>query len=157
MKKVIGEKPHGYHTGRFQTPSGYYYVYRPEHPFSRKDGYIAEHRLIMEEAIGRYLEKYELVHHINHNRIDNRIENLELIDKLQHYHHEKAWPKAIQPTQIKKGDSLTFRKGHVPWNKGLKFTKEQIEKILENRARKQKIRQGYYESVNQLLHEGLYQ
>jgi len=43
-----------------------------------------EHRLIMEEKIGRYLNKEELVHHINGNKIDNRSENLEIVSKGGH-------------------------------------------------------------------------
>lgn len=37
-----------------------------------------EHRLIMEEHIGRLLSPTEEIHHINHIRNDNRIENLHL-------------------------------------------------------------------------------
>jgi hypothetical protein len=54
-------------------------IYRPEHPNAQQPyGYVPEHRLIMEERIGRYLRAEETVHHKNGVRTDNRIENLEL-------------------------------------------------------------------------------
>lgn len=57
---------------------GYVSVYKPNHPFATKQGRILEHRLVMEEMIGRHLEKHENVHHKNGNRKDNRPKNLEL-------------------------------------------------------------------------------
>ena len=38
----------------FVIISGYKYVYHPEHPNSTKMGYVAEHRLIAENNLGRY-------------------------------------------------------------------------------------------------------
>jgi len=50
-----------------------------EHPRYRNTkggGYIMEHILIMEENLGRYLEKNELIHHIDKNKLNNNINNL---------------------------------------------------------------------------------
>jgi len=55
----------------------------PNHPMADKYGKVAEHRLVMAEHLGRWLVKGENVHHINGNRQDNRIENLELWSKAQ--------------------------------------------------------------------------
>lgn len=64
--------------GRGQDGDGYIWVYHPDHPFARKSGRVLEHRLVMEQHLGRYLKRNEVVHHKNGDRSDNRIENLEL-------------------------------------------------------------------------------
>lgn len=71
--------------GKRHTTNGYVMIRNTNHPYATSDGYIMEHRLVMEEVLGRYLELDEIVHHKNGDRKDNRPENLQVTTKLQHY------------------------------------------------------------------------
>ena len=68
--------------GRTKTTLGYILINNPEHPFADSNGYIYEHRLVMEKKLGRYLKLDERVHHINGIKDDNRIENLKLYKNI---------------------------------------------------------------------------
>lgn len=73
--------------GRVKIAEGYILIHKPEHPNSRKGGYILEHRYLMEQKIGRYLKREEIVHHINGILDDNGIENLLLLPNAGVHHN----------------------------------------------------------------------
>lgn len=92
---------HGHNPGpykkRVMHSGGYVMVWRPRHPFGNP--YVLEHRLVVEEHLGAndpdsvwlteidgemYLRREVDVHHVNEVKDDNRIENLEVLDKGEH-------------------------------------------------------------------------
>lgn len=72
-KHSFQEKAYNWKGGKHKLPSGYVLVNLGTNNFNY------EHRLVMEEYLGRKLDRNELVHHKNHIKDDNRIENLTLI------------------------------------------------------------------------------
>lgn len=57
---------------------GYILEHRPDHPRATKSGYVRQHRLVMENELGRFLTQREVVDHRNGDPSDNRPENLRL-------------------------------------------------------------------------------
>jgi hypothetical protein len=48
------------------------------------DRQVYEHRHVMECHLGRPLKPTEIVHHLDHNKLNNRLENLEVVDRATH-------------------------------------------------------------------------
>lgn len=84
--------------GGIAIMDGYIYINAPSHPFRSKQNRFALHRLIMEEKINRFLTPDEIVHHINENRQDNRLENLMICTRAEHMHiHRKNLVSHVTP------------------------------------------------------------
>jgi hypothetical protein len=60
------------------------------HPLADPNGYAYEHIMVMVTALGRSLGPDEIVHHRNANKLDNRLENLELLTRAEHAMHHNA-------------------------------------------------------------------
>lgn len=90
IKSQLRELANGWKGGRIYKHE-YVYIYQPQHPYVNAGGYIAEHRLVMEKKLGRYLLPTEVIHHKNGVCDDNREENLRLSSNGEHtsYHNKK--------------------------------------------------------------------
>lgn len=64
--------------GGVTVSGGYFYVYAPWHPHKTRGNYVLMSRLLMERKMRRMLRREEVVHHINGDIKDNRIQNLRL-------------------------------------------------------------------------------
>jgi len=63
---------------------GYLLIYEPEYAPPSRRGWALEHRVVMEKHLGRRLLPTEEVDHRNSDRQDNRLENLQALDKSSH-------------------------------------------------------------------------
>jgi hypothetical protein len=90
--RVTGPNAPWWNGGQHLTEKGYRVVKPPAgFPFPEmvpSRGYIREHRMLMALHLGRALTSAEVVHHINGDRQDNRLENLEMF--ASHSEHMRS-------------------------------------------------------------------
>lgn len=71
-----GETHPRWNDGHYVGKHGYVYVQRADHPNANNDGYVLEHILIIEKAMGKYFPKKAQGHHIDKNPSNNANNNL---------------------------------------------------------------------------------
>ena len=155
--KRVGDKNPRWKGGKYQTPTGYVLIlYRKEHPFKNNQGYIYEHRLVMEQWLRKnepnhpalieidgikYLRRNWIPHHVNEIRNDNRLENLKVMTLSEHVifhnkgHHRGGWrlsnetKKKISLSQKGKIKSEEHRRKLSLAHKGKHLSPEHKKKI----------------------------
>ena len=99
-KGSIGDKCAHWNGGVRTHGRGYIQIYTRNHPYSCVGNTVFEHRLIIEDYIGRYLTLKEVAHHINKIKDDNRIENLmAFVNQSAHKRFHKN-PNNVKPYEI---------------------------------------------------------
>jgi hypothetical protein len=117
----------------------YEVAYYPTHPkAASRAGMVYIHRIIMENYLNRYLEDYEHVHHIDEDRSNNKLENLEILTNSEH-------AKLHHPITLEQRICINCGKLFQPINERMKFCcrecnaidkakniplKEDLEKII---------------------------
>jgi len=108
-------------------------VFVPNHPKANNRGYVLRSRYVIEKNLGRFLNTDEHIHHKDENKLNDIIENLELLSRQEHSkkHLIKRIPKrgSIKARRIKTDHGLDYEKIKELMNKKLGYRK--ISKILK--------------------------
>ena len=108
-ERQLNDKNHMWRGGRKINAKGHVLILKRNHPLADANGYVLEHRYIMYEHMGRKLNDDEVIHHINENKTDNRLENLQVMTRKEHtILHHKNKKRNIQ-TRIKISKALKER------------------------------------------------
>lgn len=70
-------------SGGRRGANGYIYVWQPDHPLAHADGYVPEHRKVAWDA-GILVDPAMVVHHIDHDKANNELSNLEVMWHSDH-------------------------------------------------------------------------
>jgi len=75
--ELTGKKHPNWKGGCYTSKTGYVI-----HCINGKD--VPEHRIVMEEYLGRKLKSEEIIHHIDENHSNNDIDNLKVVSRAEH-------------------------------------------------------------------------
>lgn len=104
IERCKGINHHNWKNGtklkKMRNGGTYILILSPTHPFCDSQGYVREHRLVVESRIGRYLTRTENVHHINEIGNDNRPENLIAFINNSAHKRFHSNPLSVNPEEI---------------------------------------------------------
>lgn len=63
-------------------------------------GWVLEHRYLVAKSIGRPLTRKDIIHHLDHNHSNNKLDNLELTTRGEHMRFHESW-KTMRPELYK--------------------------------------------------------
>jgi hypothetical protein len=101
-RKLVG-KP-------YVDAQGYRRIHDPNHPRSDQGGYVKEHISVWESKHGSTPKGWH-IHHENHNKLDNRLENLRAVPAAEH--HRLTMRELLTPGSEKDERVHTARIGHA--------------------------------------------
>jgi len=143
---------------------GYIVRYAPECPYSTGDGKVGEHIYVWWKN-GRKIPKGHIIHHINGESKDNRIENLSCISRSEHtkIHHKRndekynkilnLWKGNLKGSEISK--RLNISKQCVYYYLSILKKEGKINKIKkEKKSRKRVEVKNFYFTIINLLKDG---
>ena len=112
--KLAGERPFDgrgrmrawNYKGGATSGSGYTLIEAHDHPCKNRGGYVPEHRLVIEAAIGRLLYSEERVHHLNFAKTQNPEGNLLLLPSSSDHQLFHVWLGLIGAYTLGHADTL---------------------------------------------------
>lgn len=79
-----GSGNHKWKGGKKTHSDGYIMLSIPDYPSADPNGYVYEHRYVMEQHLGRFLKTDEHIHHVNEIKSDNNLSNLKVLTRSEH-------------------------------------------------------------------------
>jgi hypothetical protein len=133
------EKNYFWRGGRSTDSDGYILVKHPDHPHADSNGYVREHRLVMEKKLGRYLLPTEVVHHKG-KKWENDPDNLVLYQSNAEHLRDELTGKTpnYTPDGLRRMRENALRVNRRRASANQKASKNGVQKSRKSRARRPK-------------------